>query len=111
MIKIANHDLPARIESDMLAEDPDLRDVVEEFVHSLPDRAQQFRQALGVGDLERIRTLGHQLKGAGGSYGYPALSLVGATLESASRTGAADELTAAMVRFEKLITAIQAGLC
>ena len=68
-----------------LAADADLADLVDLFVRELPDRLQCLEQAIVQGDLETLRRLAHQLKGAGGSYGFPALGPPAAQLEQAAR--------------------------
>lgn len=69
-------------------DDPDLEDVIAEFTVALPGLVEAMRQALDHGDHDRLRRLAHEIKGTGGSYGYPALSDVGKRLEDAA--GACD---------------------
>lgn len=56
------------------AEDPDLAEVIHEFVAGLPAQMEQMRVALANGYFEELQRLAHQLRGAGGSYGYPTLT-------------------------------------
>jgi histidine phosphotransfer protein HptB len=42
---------------------------------------ETLREALNSGDYECIRSLGHNLKGTGTGYGFPALSAIGKELE------------------------------
>ena len=66
-----------------LASDPDLAELVEIFVESLPQRIQTLQQAFDQGDWETLRRTAHQLKGAAGSYGFDPLSPAAARLEQA----------------------------
>ena len=68
------------IESTLVKEDPDFKDIVEEFVAGLPDRLARLQSALDAGDVESLRKLAHQLKGGGGGHGYDVIT------EVASRT-------------------------
>jgi histidine phosphotransfer protein HptB len=68
-----------------LAGDPDLRDLIEQFVTELPHRLATLRMAACADNLPEVGRLAHQLKGAGGSYGFPQLSEVAKELERAAR--------------------------
>ena len=69
------------------ADDPDMAEVIEAFVRQLPDRCQSMREALKNSDLPTLQRLAHQMKGSGGSYGYPVLTQAGSELESAAKAG------------------------
>jgi HPt (histidine-containing phosphotransfer) domain-containing protein len=66
-----------------LALDPDLTELVEIFVRDLPERLAEIQRFAAFEDWPAVRRLAHQLKGAGGSYGFPHLSLAATELESA----------------------------
>jgi HPt (histidine-containing phosphotransfer) domain-containing protein len=68
-----------------LAGDPDLRELIERFVHELPQRLAKLRLAACADNLPEVGRLAHQLKGAGGSYGFPALTEAAHELERAAR--------------------------
>lgn len=99
-----------RIVSELLLDDPEMYDLVEEFVNSLAERAADLRQAYERLDWDYLTTLAHQLKGAGGSYGYAELSELCALMETAFRTHSADEFASWIAQLEQLITAAHAGL-
>ncbi|MFO0827710.1 MAG: Hpt domain-containing protein [Phycisphaerales bacterium] len=63
------------------ADDPDMREIVEFFVNDLGDRVAAISAAFQSDDLSRLRTLAHQLKGAAGGYGFPAIGMAAATVE------------------------------
>lgn len=71
-----------------LAEDPDLRDLVETFVKEMPYRTALYEELLLAGHLEELRRAVHQLKGAAGSYGYPQITDAAAAVEHSIRTEA-----------------------
>ncbi len=66
-----------------LADDNDIRELIEEFVGELPARYAQMRALTSLSDRESLRAMAHQLKGAGGGYGYPAITQAAAHLERA----------------------------
>jgi len=96
--------------SNLLAEEPDLRDLVENFVNGLDDRLSRLRSACEKLDWQQLVLLTHQLKGAAGSYGYPQLSELAATMEQAVRARTADQLSDWLRQLEQLVAAAHAGL-
>jgi len=64
-------------------DDPDMLEIVREFADDAPARAADLETRLGDGDMERLRTLAHQLKGAGGGYGFQQITDLAAELEQA----------------------------
>jgi len=74
-----------------LADDPDLRDIVEMFVEVMPERVSNLTGYLETGDREGLRLAAHQLKGAAGSYGFEPISPCAGRLERAIRDGEPEE--------------------
>ena len=103
-------DSPKKLFSQLLREDPDLRDIVEEFVRGLPGRMEEIREAFDKLDWQQLSMLAHRLKGASGSYGYPDLSTLAAAMERGFKAQQAEELGQWMERFEGLVEAARAGL-
>ena len=68
--------------------DPDMLELVQEFAGELPDRAATLERLLAESQLEELQRLAHQLKGAGGGYGFPRITEVAASLEEAVKAGA-----------------------
>lgn len=66
-----------------LALEPDLAELVEIFVADLPARLAEIQHFVQIADWAEARRLAHQLKGAGGSYGFPHLSAAALALEQA----------------------------
>ena len=69
----------------LLAADADLAELIELFVSELPARLRQIADAAAVGDLETVARIAHQLKGAGGSHGFPQVGPPALKLEQAAR--------------------------
>ena len=67
-----------------LDDDEDLREVIDEFVVSLPEQVRAMREAMENNHFDELRRLAHQIKGAGGSYGYPSLTNAGKSVEQAA---------------------------
>jgi PAS domain S-box-containing protein len=64
---------------------PDLRDLMPRFLDSRRRDLDAMREALKHSNLDAIRVLGHNMKGSGGGYGLPEITVIGASLESAAR--------------------------
>ena len=65
-----------------LIDDPELADLLQEFVRLLPQRIDRLFEVLTRGELDELRKLAHQLKGAAGGYGFPPITERASQLES-----------------------------
>jgi response regulator RpfG family c-di-GMP phosphodiesterase len=70
--------------------DTSLRDIVPGYLEKRRKDAMQAVEALGIGDLTAVRRLGHNLRGTGEAYGFPALSEIGAVIEDGAKAGNGD---------------------
>jgi HPt (histidine-containing phosphotransfer) domain-containing protein len=68
-----------------LADDPELRDLIQLFVDEMPYRAALYEELFRSGDFDELRRAIHQLKGAAGSYGFSVITEAAATLEQSIR--------------------------
>jgi HPt (histidine-containing phosphotransfer) domain-containing protein len=69
------------------ADDPDMSPIVELFIRELPQRLAAMHSALASANLEQLRTLAHQLKGAAGGYGFPKLGEAAALVDQGVKDG------------------------
>jgi CheY-like chemotaxis protein/HPt (histidine-containing phosphotransfer) domain-containing protein len=69
------------------AVDPDMAPLVERFVAGLAEKRCALQRAALETDLEPLRRLAHQLKGAGGGYGFPTITEAAAEVELAVAHG------------------------
>lgn len=67
-----------------LGGDPDLGEIVDEFVAEMPDRVEKLQRLAAAADWESLRRTAHQFKGAAGSYGFDVLTTSAAQLEAAA---------------------------
>ena len=101
---------PQKAVSHLLEDDPDLQDIVEEFVAALPERVEELKRAYEALDWDQLTMLAHRLKGASGSYGYPDLSAVAANMEQSFRGQQADTFAEWAKYIEAYASAAKAGL-
>jgi signal transduction histidine kinase/CheY-like chemotaxis protein/HPt (histidine-containing phosphotransfer) domain-containing protein len=66
-----------------LEADVDMREILHQFVKDLPARSSAILRASQGHDLETVRRLAHQLKGAGGGYGFPRITEAASAVERA----------------------------
>ena len=92
-----------------LVGDPDIGEILDEFVAGLPQTAGAMAQALSRSDLPELARLAHRLKGAGGSYGYPLLSERAAELEDAAKAEDPSRAAQALARLESVVDAVLRG--
>jgi len=77
------------------ASDPDMVELVKEFVDELPARTDSLRTALAQSQYADVQRISHQLKGACGGYGFPTLGEAAAKLEAQlKQTGGNPEVAA-----------------
>jgi HPt (histidine-containing phosphotransfer) domain-containing protein len=65
-----------------------------------------MREALAAGHSSELLRAAHQMKGAGGSFGFPALSRLGGELELAARAADAQAAAGVLGRLEDLCSQI-----
>ncbi len=64
------------------ADDPDFKDLLDEFVARIPERVMSMRAMILQQDSPHLITIVHQLRGACGSYGFHQLTQQAEVLES-----------------------------
>ena len=68
-----------------------------------------MQQALANADFETLQRLAHQLKGVGGSYGYPEVTDAAKTLEDAAKARDPEAAGLALASLAQLCRAVIAG--
>lgn len=85
-----------------LADDPDLCIVAEMFVERLGDTLENIRSAYEGKDIASLKDTVHELKGAGGSAGYPVLTEKAAAMEQLVLSDKLDDFAAAFDELTQL---------
>jgi histidine phosphotransfer protein HptB len=78
-----------------LCADADMVEVVQLFLDEMPVRLARLQTAIDERNFVRLASFAHQLKGAGGSYGFPQLTFPAARLEQLANLQAEDSLLTA----------------
>jgi CheY-like chemotaxis protein len=93
MIFVQTKDLPEpalepcedRVASCIVHAHPDIVELMPEFLDGMKKYVVTLREALAQGDYDTVTTLGHRIRGDGGSFGFEVISTYGAALEQAAR--------------------------
>ncbi len=64
----------------------DLEDLIPVFIKNRTKELESLRAAIGAGDFEQLKQLGHRMKGVGNSYGFGPISDFGKIIEDAAKT-------------------------
>lgn len=100
---------------DSVVENADIRiEIDQELVSVVPDYLENRRldcqlieRLLAAGDLAEIRTMGHRMKGSGGSYGFDAISEIGEILELAALAADDDRIRSSVERLRNYLSRIR----
>jgi len=66
-----------------LGKDPDFAPLVDWFIQELPSRIASLEEKFAAADWDGLKQVAHQLKGAGGSYGFEAITPAAGRVEAA----------------------------
>ena len=81
-----------RAEKTIIRVDPDIAELIPGFLENRRKDIAAMLDAVQRGDFETVRILGHSMKGAGGGYGFDAITELGAALEQAAKQRNAVEI-------------------
>lgn len=65
--------------------DSDLEDLIPGFLENRTTDIDKLSAALSENDFQTIQSIGHNLKGLGGGYGFELMSDIGASIESSAK--------------------------
>lgn len=82
------------------ADDEDYAELLEMFAETLPKKRQQLQELHAKGDFDELAKFAHQLKGAGGGYGFQGMTDIARELELDCR---AEETNRVQTRVETLL--------
>jgi len=86
--------------------DRDLLPIVPEYLENRRRDCVEIGRLLASGGMEYIQTLGHRMKGSGGSYGFDEISAIGEALELAAQVPDFEGIKSAVGRLEKYLARV-----
>jgi signal transduction histidine kinase/CheY-like chemotaxis protein len=87
--------------------EPWLKPVVGGYLQKRRGDVDKLREALVHGDYATIRTLGHQMAGTGGGYGFEPITEIGSVLEDSALAIDAGKIRATIEDLERYLNAVQ----
>lgn len=85
-----------------------VRPLVTRFLQNRTNELPQMAEAYENRDYFLLERIGHNLKGAGTSFGFPEITVVGANLEDASRHRDPDRLGTLLAEYRSLLATLRA---
>jgi HPt (histidine-containing phosphotransfer) domain-containing protein len=87
--------------------DPDLADLIPGYLNNRRKDLVTLKDALNRSDLECVWRIGHCMKGNGASYGFDAISTLGADLERAGKTQDVESIGPTLMRLEAYLEQVE----
>src|SRR5512141_1445619 len=87
--------------------DPQIAALVPRFLANRAADVDKIRAALACADFEAIRVAAHGMKGAGGGYGFPEISRLGAAMEEGARQRDAATIIALVANLDEYLGRIE----
>jgi CheY-like chemotaxis protein/HPt (histidine-containing phosphotransfer) domain-containing protein len=81
-----------RLQSTLPTDDHEIREIVQEFVESVPERLSAMSAALDANEYEELARLAHALKGCGGTAGFNCFTQPAAKIEQLAKARQLDEI-------------------
>lgn len=91
--------------------DPDLEDIIPQFMENTRKDISTIACALSENDLETIRRIGHSMKSYGSGYGFEEISVIGRAIEEAalkSNISAVNEFVNKLANYLDKVTMVYA---
>ncbi len=85
----------------------DLEDLVPGYLAQRRCEVSEMMTLLADSDYDRLRILGHDMKGTGSSYGFPELTRIGGELEAAAKGADHDALALRIPRLADYLSRVQ----
>ncbi|MEC9374445.1 MAG: Hpt domain-containing protein [Planctomycetota bacterium] len=83
---MAPNERPSEPIRSSFSDDSEMVELIEFFVHEMPDRVLAVSEAWRDNRLEDLERLAHQIKGASGGFGFTQIGLAAERLEKSLRT-------------------------
>ena len=75
----------AGMEPDMAEMPDELKEMIPDYVRAVKQYAGEMSSLFESGDFDGIRSMAHNIKGTGSSYGFPGLTRLAAALERSAK--------------------------
>jgi CheY-like chemotaxis protein len=86
-----------------------INSLVPKFLASKPKQIEEARAALAVKEFDPIRRFGHNLKGTGRGYGFPAIEEIGREIEQAAAKGDEESIAQQLANLYEFVASVPAA--
>jgi HPt (histidine-containing phosphotransfer) domain-containing protein len=86
-----------------------LEELIPGYLRNRHADLQTLAEALGRGDYDAMRILGHNMKGTGSGYGFAEISDIGKDLEAAAKERSNDGLRAQISNLSEFLKRVPVG--
>lgn len=98
------------IMSSILDQEPELFDLVSTFVAKLPDMHAKLQRLVEEQSWGELSALTHDLKGLGGSFGYPDITRLAGEIERCVKDQPCEQLSAMLDSLQDIVLRVTEGL-
>jgi HPt (histidine-containing phosphotransfer) domain-containing protein len=88
---------------------PGLAEIVPGYLAARRKELPEMMALLAASGFERLAVLAHNIKGTGGSYGFPELTRMGAVLEQSAKHMDAEALSVQLTELNGYLGLVQVG--
>jgi HPt (histidine-containing phosphotransfer) domain-containing protein len=85
----------------------DLEDLIPVYLANRKKELDALRTALAAADFEKLRQLGHRMRGVGNSYGFERVTTLGKEIEEGARSGDKSSLEAHVAAYGDYLSKLQ----
>jgi HPt (histidine-containing phosphotransfer) domain-containing protein len=85
----------------------DIADLIPVYLANRKKELGALRAALAAADFEKLRQLGHRMRGVGNSYGFERVTLLGKEIEEGARSGDKSSLEAHIGAYGDYLSKLQ----
>jgi CheY-like chemotaxis protein/HPt (histidine-containing phosphotransfer) domain-containing protein len=96
-----------RAERILVRVNPKFADLIPGFLQNRRQDVSAILDALDRGDFQTVESLGHGMKGAGGSFGFQAITDIGAALEQAAESADNDALRKGVIELSSYLDRVE----
>jgi len=87
--------------------DQDLEPLIPGYLENREKDIAAISEALEKNDLDKIRILGHSMKGSGGGYGFDDITDIGMMVEKAAKEGRSEDIRIQTKRLKDYLRRIE----
>ena len=91
----------------LIKADPELADIIPEYIERRKLDIAAVKAMLDKDDFMSIRTIGHQMKGSGGGYGFDDISEIGLELQTAAEKSDPEKINKALFKLEDYLRRVK----